>query len=253
MIRLNGLHWTSYVVLYVILRKFSKDLRIAALDQKIKTLEKRRNLPGMNCAELNEEIWNSWDWEKSYGEEWTKSSEWKQSLVDHVMMKYFSSGKNILEIGPGAGKWTAYLQQIARHLTIVDISEKPIEICKNRFSNFTNLSYHTNDGSSLPFIRENSVDYIWSFDCFVHISPEDTAGYFREFSRILKNQGIAIIHHPSNGGLQGGWRSNVTKDMIKGFCTKNGLNLISQFNTWGSKNQFDVKHYDDTISVITKP
>jgi len=50
------------------------------------------------------------------------------------------------------------------------------------------------DGA-LSFIENNSVDYIWSYDVFVHINPTDVEKYIIEFSRILKPHGYGIIHH----------------------------------------------------------
>ena len=231
MIRINGLYWTLHVIPYVLLRKIFKDLRLPKLDRKIKNMEKRKNLAGINCLELNSLIWNSWNWEKSNGEEWTKSKSWKQSLINDVMMKYFSDGKTILEIGPGAGKWTVTLQQFANQLILVDISSKCIEICRNRFSSSNNILYYTNDGFSLSFMHDESIDYIWSFDAFVHIPPDETANYFKEFSRVLKKNGKGIIHHAANGGLKGGWRSNVTNSMITQYLRTNNLTLIAQFDS----------------------
>jgi ubiquinone/menaquinone biosynthesis C-methylase UbiE len=252
MILTNGFLWTAYVIPYVFVRKIFKDYKIEFLDRRIKYLEKRNNLPGMNSTELNSIIWNSWNWGKSGGEEWTKSKEWKQSLIDEVMLKYFKKNKTVLEIGPGAGKWTESLQQLAQKLILVDISKKCIEICKKRFHQCNNVTYFVTKGLNLSFLPNVSIDYIWSFDVFVHIAPDDIENYIKEFNRVLKPKGRGIIHHAGEGGLQGGWRSSVTNQLIAEFLEKNDLRLITQFDSWGGDNQFNVKYYHDTISIFDK-
>jgi ubiquinone/menaquinone biosynthesis C-methylase UbiE len=247
MIQINGIQWVCAVVFYVLIRKLDKDFHLYFLDRYIKTLEKRKNLPGMNCVEMNSLIWNSWNWEKSHGEEWTKSQAWKQSLVKEVMLKFLKEEQTVVEIGPGGGKWTEYLQKFAKNLIVVDISEKCIEVCKKRFSNCNNITYFVNDGSDLSFLSSGSIDFIWSFDVFVHISPADIDKYIHEFKRILKRRGTGIIHHAGEGSLHGGWRSSMTKELFSDILQKNNLKLIAQIDSWGTKGQFDVKYYHDTI------
>jgi ubiquinone/menaquinone biosynthesis C-methylase UbiE len=252
MVAENGIVWSMHVIPYFLIRKLIYDYQIPFLDRRIKRIEQKRRLSGINSRELNTLIWNSWDWEKSAGEEWTKSPGWKQALIDDVMMKYFTKGKTVLEIGPGAGKWTESLQQASRKLILVDISKKCIEMCKKRFSQCSNISYYVNDGFNLSFLADNSINFIWSFDVFVHIAPADVENYFSEFARILKSTGRGIIHHAAEGGLHGGWRSSVTSQMIHGFLKKNNLKLIAQFDTWGDGDKYDVKLYRDAITVFEK-
>jgi ubiquinone/menaquinone biosynthesis C-methylase UbiE len=253
MVHINGFLWTIHVIPYVLIRKVFKNLQISFLDRRIKHLEKKYNIPGMNSKEINSIIWESWNWEKSAGEEWTKSEAWKESLINEVMLKQISEGSTILEIGPGAGKWTEPLQGIAQKLTIVDISSKCIEVCKKKFSHCNNISYFVTDGCCLQFIANDSIDFIWSFDVFVHIAPDDIEKYISEFRRILKSNGKGIIHHAAEGGLHGGWRSSVTKELFSSMLTKNNLILVSQFDSWGDNDHYNVKYYHDTITIFEKP
>src|SRR6478609_3336738 len=61
-----------------------------------------------NSAADNRGRWNGWDW-SGLGEEWTASEEWKQGLVDDVLLRLIPSDVDVLEIGPGAGRWTVVL------------------------------------------------------------------------------------------------------------------------------------------------
>ena len=252
MLEINGFLWTACVVPYVLLRKLKPNLRIHFLNQYLRRLEAKHNLPGMNSEELNVLIWETWNWEMKGGEEWTISPEWKQSIIDDVMLKYLTPGKAVLEIGPGAGKWTSTLQQIAQKLVIVDISSKCIEVCKKGFSDCTNISYFVTRGSNLSFLQNNSIDFIWSYDVFVHIAPADIEIYIEEFQRVLKPGGRGVIHHAGEGGNHGGWRSKLTNRLFVEFLEKNKLQLVSQFDSWGDTKQFDLKHYHDSITVFEK-
>ena len=57
---------------------------------------------------------------------------------------------------------------IADNLTIVDLNQNCIDVCKQKFAAFENIEYHVNDGKSLSMIPENSIDFIFSHDSLVH-------------------------------------------------------------------------------------
>lgn len=194
--------------------------------------------------------WEAWDW-TTHGEEWNASEDWKMSVIDEVMYRNISPGGTILEVGPGAGRWSEYLQKIARHLILVDISDRCISICRERFAACKNISYGTTSGSNLEFIPDESVDFIWSFDVFVVINPTDIDHYIQEFARILKPGGRAIIHHAHEPHF-GGDRSQMTAGQFAGIVRKYGLNLTNQFDAWG-EGFYHVRHFHDMISVFEKP
>ena len=249
----NGLRWTSYFILCYLFKHFIhfQHVVINALNRRMKSLEMRYKLPGDHSIARNYAMWQNYNWEKR-GEEWTPSSEWKQSLIDEVMLKYMEPGKTILEVGPGAGRWSETLQKIARHLILVDLSDKCIELCKKRFSQYGNVEFFMNDGINLDFVPSETIDFIWSFDVFVHIRVDDTERYLIEFSRILKKGGRGIIHHAKEGGLHGGWRSNMTAELFLDMLKKHGLTLITQFDSWGNDERFNVCFYHDIITVFEK-
>lgn len=247
----NCLSWTACFLCYITIRRIIKDCKIPALDKYMHRLEVKHNLPGINSVAINHLIWQNWNWSRE-GEEWTKSSESRQSIIDDILLKYVAPGKTVLEIGPGAGKWTESLQAVSNELSVVDLSENCIEICKKKFSHCDNIKYFVTDGTSLEFIPDETIDYIWSFDVFVHIHPQDIEKYITEFNRVLKSGGRGIIHHAKNGRFHGGWRSNMTGELFAEMVRQNGLTLITQFDSWGENNQFNVRHYHDTISVFEK-
>src|SRR5215210_2549727 len=69
------------------------------------------------------EVWSQWDWSGG-GDEWNESPEWKASLVEHVLCATMPRGGTILEIGPGAGRWTEHLHELADRLILVEATEE---------------------------------------------------------------------------------------------------------------------------------
>ena len=209
-----------------------------------------------NTIEENLAKWSGHNWSQ-LGEEWSNNPEWKESFVKHVLNPMVNEGTDILEIGPGGGRWTEYLLEKAKNITLVDLTPECIDLCKERFKDYKNIKYFVNDGVSLEFVPDNSMDHIWSFDVFVHVQAKDIEGYFKQFPRILKKGGTGLIHHSKHGRTTRGWRSDMTAKKMKEFCDIYGLKLIDQFETWDDGNYriwptIPLKENPDTISVFKK-
>ena len=184
-----------------------------------------------NTIESNLQIWSSHDWSEG-GEEWSNTPEWKASVVEHVLKPNVPTGSRVLEIGPGAGRWTECLLPRAEHLVVVDVTPVCIEMCKARFKDFGNIDYFINDGRDLSFIPAYSIDRIWSWDVFVHIQSTDIENYVRQFATILAPGGRGVIHHSKSGVSQTGWRSDMTAQKMVDFCQRYGLDVLQQFDSW---------------------
>ncbi|MEX2121703.1 MAG: class I SAM-dependent methyltransferase [Pirellulales bacterium] len=240
----NGLRWTLLFSASAVLTGV-----VAAIERRLRLLESRHGLPGFYAPWVAGKLWDLYDWRRG-GEEWTASAEWKDALVDSVMYRWLDPGATVLEIGPGAGRWTEALVRLASRLILVDVSARSLDVCRGRFAGVPNIEYHVNDGAALTAVLDEAVDFIWSFDVFVHISAETTAGYIKEFRRVLRPGGRAIIHHTADGGWQGRWRTRMTAEMFRELVRDQGLVPLEQFTAWGDQSQFRVP--GDAITVITK-
>ena len=243
----NGFTWCFFFGLY-----YLGSTSANAAFRQMEALRRKHNLPGLNSASINREIWESWDWGAG-GEEWTISDEWKDSLVKCVMLKHIKSGTDLLEIGPGGGRWTEHLQKLAGSLVGVDISEKCVEVCREKFKDCDNVRFFANKGNDLSGIEDRSLDAIWSFDVFVHINKKEVGQYVGEFFRVLRPGGIGVIHHGTNAGMEGGWRSNLTCTDFDGVLGDAGLRVVSRFENWlDDGRQYEVGRYGDVITVFEK-
>jgi len=253
MVEINGVTWTSLVVVYAACRTVNKDLRLPFLDRRIRAIERRRGIPGMGAGEIQVLIWDSWEWEADGGEKWSESESWKDSVIREVLRPRVTEGSDVLEIGPGAGRWTATLAELAGSLTLVDISSRCIEICRERFGHLENVSFHVTSGSDLSFVDSDRIDLVWSFDVFVHLALSDIEAYVYEFARILRPGGQAVVHHAAGGGVQGGWRSALTREEFTEMAVGAGFIVAEQFDSWGDMGEFAVPEKGDLVSVIRKP
>ena len=226
--------------------EFSKE-KLSELDESFGTVEH------------NKTRWDNYDWSHG-GEKWNLTvkkdrnkdpSTWKQDLIDKMMFKYIQKNSTILEIGPGAGRWSVELVNIASQLFLADISQKCIDMCKTKFHDCSNVNYNliTN---GLDFIQDDSIDYIWCYDVLVHVNPSIIHDYMEDFRRILKPGGIAIIHHAGHQSLykskeeyDRGTRTNFDQHIMCGLICKNNLSLVEQ--------NFDISgKIGDVVTVFTK-
>jgi SAM-dependent methyltransferase len=248
MVRENGLLWPLLMGTYYVASGIAEASYAKAASLRIK-----KNLPGVNSSLANKYIWENWNWNAG-GEEWTPSPEWKASVVRTFLDRYFAYCSVILEIGPGAGRWTEYLLRKCHQLIAVDISETSVRECQRRFHDYPNARFEVGNGEDLPSIGSGSVDAVWSFDVFVHINKQQFKSYIAELARVLKPGGVGLIQHGSTGGASGGWRSDVTTADVDEFLRSNGLVVEHWAQSWDDNGRkFEAGLYQDTITFFRKP
>lgn len=146
--------------------------------------------------------WTSgWEWPEQ-GDEWSAwwggtDALWHGALLPRIHA-WVPTG-TVLEIAPGFGRWTAYLKDLAERLVIVDLTERCIDHCRERFAGSDNIDYHVGDGRSLPMVADASVDFAFSFDSLVHAETDVIGAYMGELARVLKPDGVAFLHHSNIG------------------------------------------------------
>jgi len=141
--------------------------------------------------------WRDHKWERE-GHEWSPGGTargtemlWCRSILPRIHAHLPAT--TILEIGPGFGRWTQYLLPLSSRLIGVDVSDRCVNACTERFAR-ENAAFLVNDGRSLP-IDDASVDFAFSFDSLVHVEAREVDGYVRELARVLKPGGTAWLHH----------------------------------------------------------
>lgn len=149
----------------------------------------------------NRAMWDGYDWGGG-GEEWSAAwggseAQWQGTILPRI--EAFVPAGTILELAPGFGRWSHYLREHCDRLVLVDLSERCIEACRERFAGDGRIAYHVNDGTSLAMIDDGSIDFAFTFDSLVHAEAQVLEGYARELARVLAPSGAGFVHH-SNAG-----------------------------------------------------
>jgi len=121
--------------------------------------------------------------------DFAKSSKTKfRDLVTNI-----NSGDNILEIGCGTGTISEYIAEQGASVTIIDISEKAIEIAEEQFRD-KNLDINcvVMDAENLKF-NDHTFDLVYGSGILHHLSIEKA---IVEIKRVLKKDGRAIFYEP---------------------------------------------------------
>jgi SAM-dependent methyltransferase len=176
--------------------------------------------------EENKAWWDKYyDW-RDLGDEWSQPwgdaiTQWYGSILPRVHR--FLPARHILEIGCGFGRWTQFLKDECDHLTALDLAEKCIAACRERFSDATNITFVVNDGSSLDAIPDCSVDLVFSVDSLVHADARAIGSYLGQLPRILTTEGVAFIHHSNLGAYSTGFRRLTQTRSIERVLRRLGL------------------------------
>ncbi|HEU0208537.1 MAG TPA: class I SAM-dependent methyltransferase [Candidatus Udaeobacter sp.] len=195
-----------------------------------------------------------YDW-KQAGEEWsepwgTSDAQWNGTILPRIR-DCLPTG-TVLEIAPGFGRWTHYLKDYCSQLYAVDKSSECIEACRERFAADSHVRCYLNDGRSLSMIRDSSIDFVFSFDSFVHPDREILEAYLHQLRAKLKIGAKGFIHHSNFGEYVNSPRERLpeilakpliklrildwahhrnpgmTAALFRDLCAKNGLHCISQ-------------------------
>lgn len=141
----------------------------------------------------------------------------------------------ILDVGCGVGNLTKYIQDNGFEVLGIDLSNKMLEIAKERFPD---VSFQIMDMTEIKFPK-NSFDALFVAYSLFHVPPNKVENTLKSFVKLLKNkgkimfmlqegQGEAIIDEPFNPS---------EKMYINYFLKKDIITLLEKFN-------FRILHFD---------
>jgi ubiquinone/menaquinone biosynthesis C-methylase UbiE len=166
-----------------------------------------------------EEGWDNYSksWEASVkqpgmqhvGDEWG-SPALSEDIIHRYVEPYLKADTKALEIGCGEGKYSEKLAPLCTALICADVSGRMIERAKQRLHGFTNIEFAKLNGLDLSQFASESINLIFSFDCFVHIEIEDVYYYLQEIKRVLKPEGRGLLHF-ANLNSEEGWHKFITE------------------------------------------
>ena len=177
---------------------------------------------------------------------------WGESSLFYQMFKKLDI-TDVIELAVGRGRHVQKYIDKANSITVVDILQKNIDICKERYKNYNHIHYYCNNGYDLSELTDNSYTAIFSYDAMVHFEMMDIYNYLKEMYRVLRKGGCALIHHSNNhsnykASFQNSahGRNYMSKDLFAYLAYRAGFEIVEQnVIDWRVKNL-------DCISLIRK-
>lgn len=158
----------------------------------------------------------------------------------------------IIELACGRGRHVRQYVDEADEIVLVDILERNIQYCKERFRDYNKINYYVNSGYDLKELRDNYYTAIFSYDSMVHFESIDVYHYLIETQRVLVTGGMALYHHSNNHndyrvsfmtGENG--RNYMSMDLFAHFADRAGLEIVEQeIYKWGN--------VEDGITLLRK-
>ena len=99
-------------------------------------------------------------------------------------------GARILDAGCGTGVLARVLDERGAEVVGVDISDKLIEVAKNRSTSHRNIEYFVGDMKEQSF---GNFDYIIAMDSLIHYSTEDVISSIADFSSRANNSVLFTV------------------------------------------------------------
>ena len=215
-----------------------------------------RNVEDVDASsnvEWNRRRWGQskgWSGQDGYGYQWGKGHQQRTTDVSRFADSFLRPhlgdryDLKILELAPGAGRFTAELIRYAREMVLVDLNRAAIDLCKERLRFFpTPVTTYVNDGQSLQMIEDDDFDLFACFDSMVHMHPEVIRNYVEQAARLMVPGGILWLDHSGHGAREVGHRTDVTLEWMTKLATELGLEVVGQRmrNDW------------DCVSVLRVP
>src|SRR6202030_1187821 len=98
----------------------------------------------------------------------------------------------VLDLASGHGRNAQRLAENARLVYCVDINPENITFLSRRFKGDRRFVGVRNDGASLSFCDDASIDLLYCFDAMVHFDLEIVQAYLKEGFRVVRSGGHAF-------------------------------------------------------------
>ena len=137
---------------------------------------------------------------KDFGEEWDKfnySDNEKENL--YLFSKYFDifpknkfnyKNLNCLDVGCGSGRWAKILAKRVKHITLLDPSNKALNVAKKNLTDVKNVKFINKSVGDMNFKKK--FDFIYSLGVLHHIP--DVNGAIKMIAKNLKKGKPFLIY-----------------------------------------------------------
>lgn len=169
------------------------------------------------------------DAERNFGDRWGDPETFGPLLEvrERFVEPYVVPGTTVLEIGSGGGRWTQYLAR-AGHLVSVELNAEAFDYLRKRFPDLRIDTYQTS-GFEMHGVAGASIDFLFTFDVFVHLEPEGIGAYLQEIERVLRRGAVAVVHYGDirkDIALRNEGFSRMTRALMEALIATTNLQVI---------------------------
>jgi len=170
--------------------------------------------------------------EKFFGERWGDPNqlEMLRKIRDKFILPFINEDQTALEIGSGGGRWTQFLLKFKR-LYCVELNPTYFHYLIVRFGAIPNISFCKTNGTDLPGIQKNSIDFLFSFGTFVHLDVNLIKEYLKSIKDVIKEETNIVIQYSEKKKPQAasnpGFSEN-TADVMRKLVDTEGFSIISE-------------------------
>lgn len=112
------------------------------------------------------------------------------------LLAHVAAGERVLDLGCGAGEFSAALTEAGARPIGVDVAAEPLRRAAARVPGLDLRRWP--DGEPLP-LDDSSVDVVWAGEVIEHVA--DLAPWLSEVRRVLRPRGALLLTTPHHGPL----------------------------------------------------
>lgn len=137
------------------------------------------------------------DFSRYYGIQYGDPSAPRFDRAREILAEH--SKGTVLEIGAGGGRWSQFFVFRGGRSILVDGTAASEAAIRGHFDVPETAEFIVSTDGKLPTVPDASVDFVWSFDVFVHFDPPLFNSYCREVARVLRSGGRFMLYYAWDG------------------------------------------------------
>ena len=125
--------------------------------------------------------------------EYARNAASRKEICDKLLRRFLRPEMTALDFGCGPGFLAKEVSPYVSTVIASDVSRGVIA-CAREINAARNLQYVTNGLASLDNVADATIDFVYSFAVFQHLTKEQSRAFLREFARVLKPGGSGACH-----------------------------------------------------------
>lgn len=194
------------------------------------------------------------------GDEWGNAAD-VDRIAELFIRPYVTSQSVVAEIGVGGGRIALRVAPHVGRLVCFDLSPEMLTRARETLRGFSHVDFVLLTEPAFPDRFDDTLDFVYAFDVFVHLDLHTMWKYLNEIYRMLKSGRHAFLH-TANLRAPEGWKLFmreerysveghyfIVPEMAQLLAERAGLRLVKESRPDGSNFYFN----RDYLFVLQKP